>query len=118
MTSSEIIKVILLGESKVGKTSILYQYQEGKFNPDVQPSNTAQFFRKELNLADKGKATLDIWDMSGATKYRSLAKIFLKDALWNFYSLYFDKEYEDIQLSEDILKSEDSDKMSKKLIIK
>ena len=80
MTSSEIIKVVLLGESKVGKTSILYQYQEGKFNPDVQPSNTAQFFRKELNLADKGKATLDIWDMSGATKYRSLAKIFLKDA--------------------------------------
>lgn len=45
-------------------------------------------------------------------------KIFLKDALWNFYSLYFDKEYEDIQLSEEILKSEDSDKMSKKLIIK
>ena len=80
MTSSEIIKVVLLGESKVGKTSILYRYQEGKFNPDIQPSNSAQFFRKELNLADKGKATLDIWDMAGATKYRSLAKIFLKDA--------------------------------------
>ena len=80
MTSSEIIKVVLLGETKVGKTSILYRYQEGKFNPDIQPSNTAQFFRKELNLADKGKATLDIWDMAGATKYRFLANIFLKDA--------------------------------------
>ena len=80
MTSSEIIKVVLLGESKVGKTSILYRYQEGKFNPEIQPSNTAQFFRKELNLADKGKTTLDIWDVAGATKYRNLAKIFLKDA--------------------------------------
>ena len=80
MTSSEITKVILLGESKVGKTSIFNQYKDGKFNPDIQPSDTAFFIRKELNLADKGKTTLDIWDVAGATKYRNLAKIFLKDA--------------------------------------
>ena len=80
MTSSEIIKVVLLGESKVGKTSIFNQYKDGKFNPDIQPSDTAFFIRKELNLADKGKTTLDIWDVAGATKYRNLAKIFLKDA--------------------------------------
>ena len=80
MSSSEITKVILLGESKVGKTSIFNQYKDGKFNPDIQPSDTAFFIRKELNLADKGKTTLDIWDVAGATKYRNLAKIFLKDA--------------------------------------
>ena len=71
---------MFLGESKVGKTSILNLYKDGKFNPDIQPSLTSVFFRKEVNLADKGNITLDIWDTSGATKYRNLAKIFLKDA--------------------------------------
>ena len=55
-------------------------YLNGKFNPEIQPSQTAQFFRKEVNLPDKGVTTLDNWDFSGATKYRNLAKIFLKDA--------------------------------------
>ena len=80
MSSPEPIKVVFIGESKVGKSSILDMYLNGKFNPEIQPSQTAQFFRKEVNLADKGNITLDIWDTSGATKYRNLAKIFLKDA--------------------------------------
>ena len=80
MSSPEPIKVVFTGESKVGKSSILDLYINGKFNPEIQPSSTAQFFRKEVNLADKGNITLDIWDTSGATKYRNLAKIFLKDA--------------------------------------
>ena len=80
MSSPEPIKVVFIGESKVGKSSILDMYLNGKFNPEIQPSSTAQFFRKEVNLADKGNITLDIWDTSGATKYRNLAKIFLKDA--------------------------------------
>ena len=80
MSSPEPIKVVFIGESKVGKSSILDMYLNGKFNPEIQPSSTAQFFRKEVNLADKGNITLDIWDTSGATKYRNLAKIFLQDA--------------------------------------
>ena len=80
MSSPEPIKVVFTGESKVGKSSIQDLYINGKFNPEIQPSSTAQFFRKEVNLADKGNITLDIWDTSGATKYRNLAKIFLKDA--------------------------------------
>ena len=80
MSSPELIKVVSTGESKVGKSSIQDLYINGKFNPEIQPSSTAQFFRKEINLADKGNITLDIWDTSGATKYRNLAKIFLKDS--------------------------------------
>ena len=80
MSSPEPIKVVFTGESKVGKSSIQDLYINGKFNPEIQPSSTAQFFRKEVNFADKGNITLDIWDTSGATKYRNLAKIFLKDA--------------------------------------
>ena len=80
MSSSEPIKIVFIGESKVGKSTILDLYKNGKFNPDIQPSLTSQFFRKEINLADKGNITLDNWDTSGATKYRNLAKIFLKDA--------------------------------------
>ena len=43
---------MFLGESKVGKTSILNLYKDGKINPDIQPSLTSVFFRKEVNLTE------------------------------------------------------------------
>ena len=41
MSSPEPIKVVLTGESKVGKSSIQDLYINGKFNPEIQPSSTA-----------------------------------------------------------------------------
>ena len=80
MSSSEVFKVVFLGESMVGKTNILSQFNQGKFNPVSQQSLTAQFFRKEISLPDKSTITFDLWDTPGQKKYRSLLKIFFKDA--------------------------------------
>ena len=80
MTSPEILKIVLLGESKVGKTCIMNQYFQGKFDPDIPPSTTPSMSRKEINFLDNTKITADTWDTPGLTKYRSLAKIFFKDA--------------------------------------
>ena len=80
MSSSEVFKVVFLGESMVGKTNILYQFNEGKFHPDSQQSLTAQFIRKEISLPDKSTITFDLWDTAGLEKYRAIAKVFFKDA--------------------------------------
>ena len=79
--SPETIKVVLLGESGVGKTSIISQFISGVFDANVISSITAQFISKTVEYKDIGKSLrFDIWDTAGQEKFRSLAKIFYKDA--------------------------------------
>ena len=80
MSSSGPSKIVFIGESKVGKSSILLQYIEGAFNPEMPTSLTAQFYRKDVKLPDNNSLTFDLWDTAGLEKYRSLAKLFFKEA--------------------------------------
>ena len=75
------VKVVLLGESGVGKTSIISRFTTNKFNPRCPTSVSAQFISKKMEFPHYSKILkFDIWDTVGQEKYRSLAKIFYKDA--------------------------------------
>ena len=77
----EPVKVVLLGESGVGKTSIITQFTSNQFNPRVPTSVSAKFVSKIIDFPKYNKKIkFDIWDTVGQEKYRSLAKIFYKDA--------------------------------------
>ena len=81
MSEPESIKVVLLGESGVGKTSIISQFTTHKFDPHRETSLSAQFISKTIDFPDLGQSIkFDICDTVGQEKYRSLAKIFYKDA--------------------------------------
>ena len=77
--SSEPIKIVLLGETSVGKTSIITRFTQNSFNPNTLSSLNAQFVTKTIEINSE-KITFDLWDTAGQEKYRSLAKIFYKDA--------------------------------------
>ena len=75
------VKVVLLGESGVGKTSIITQFISKKFNQRCPTSVSAQFISKIIKFPEYSKnLKFDIWDTVGQEKYRSLTKIFYKDA--------------------------------------
>jgi len=81
MSSAESVKVVLLGESGVGKTSIINQFTTGTFDPEVVTSISAQYVSKTVEYENFQKAIkFDIWDTAGQEKYRALAKIFYKEA--------------------------------------
>ena len=80
MENTNPYKVVLLGESGVGKTCIIAQFTSGTFDANTVTSLTAQFIRKTMEFADDKRIIFDIWDTAGQEKYRSLAKIFYKDA--------------------------------------
>ena len=69
-SGAESLKVVLLGESGVGKTSIISQLMEQEYN-DEQTST--------MNFGDKALC-FEIWDTAGQEKYRALTKMFYKDA--------------------------------------
>ena len=73
------IKLILLGDTGVGKTAIMRRYYEDKFSPLAQSTHSANFFEKELIINDK-KIILELWDTAGQEEYRSLTKIFVKNS--------------------------------------
>ena len=81
MSNIETVKCVLLGESSVGKTSIINQFTENMFDADVVSNSTAQFVTKIVEYDEFKKALkFEIWDTAGQERFRSLAKIFYKDA--------------------------------------
>ncbi len=76
----EIIKVVLIGESGVGKTSIIQRYVNDVYDPNQLLSSSAQFITKTVELNDEQSIKFDVWDTAGQEKFRALAKIFYKDA--------------------------------------
>ena len=77
----ESAKVVLLGEAGVGKTCIIKQFVEKTFDQNILSSLSAQFISKTIEYIDFGKAIkFDIWDTVGEERFRSIAKIFYKDA--------------------------------------
>ena len=76
----ESFKVVLVGESGVGKTSIITQFIDQTFQEDQQSTTGGTFSTKSV-VCDNGKTLkFEIWDTAGQERYRSLTKMFYKDA--------------------------------------
>ena len=73
-------KIVLLGETGVGKTSIITRYIANSFSQVVMTSTGSSFFSKKIEINDNKRVKLQIWDTAGQEKYRSLAKIFYQSA--------------------------------------
>ena len=80
MSEVESFKVVLVGESGVGKTSIITQFIDQTFQEDQQSTTGGTFSTKSVQC-DNGKILkFEIWDTAGQERYRSLTKMFYKDA--------------------------------------
>ena len=74
-------KVVLIGESGVGKTSIISRYISNTFSSVLVATPGANFTTKTIFLQDENQSIkFEIWDTAGQEKYRALAKVFYKNA--------------------------------------
>ena len=71
-------KMILIGDSGVGKTSIINRYLN-EFQKNISPTICISFFNK-IEIINDYKIKFQIWDTVGQEKYRSLNSLFFKDA--------------------------------------
>ena len=76
----EFYKVVLIGQSGVGKTCIIDQYINGKFDINTMSTISSQYIRKTIEFPDGKAVTFNIFDTAGQEKYRALTRIFYKDA--------------------------------------
>ena len=90
-------KTIIVGNSGVGKTSIIQRYLR-KFNPNEKSTVGASFTNKEEII--NGKTILfEIWDTAGQERFRSINSIFYQDACVCIltYDITQKKSFEDLK---------------------
>ena len=75
-------KVVLLGESGVGKTSIISRFINDTFEEGLVTTTGASYAGKDMVFKDFNNQVVkfEIWDTAGQEKYRSLTQIFYKDS--------------------------------------
>ena len=73
-------KIVLVGNSGVGKTCIATRYKEGKFTADHKATVGASYFQKNFSFPDGSTLKLHIWDTAGQEKFKSVAPLYYKDA--------------------------------------
>ena len=76
----ESIKIVLIGESGVGKTSIICQFIDQVFADDRQSTIGGTFSTKIVKWGEGKELRLEIWDTAGQERYRSVTNMFYKDA--------------------------------------
>lgn len=67
-------KIILLGDSGVGKTSIIKKFINNEFNEDIKCTIDINFLYKSIKIDKNLYTKLKIYDTAGQEKYRSLIK--------------------------------------------
>ncbi|XP_055904171.1 ras-related protein rab7 [Eupeodes corollae] len=74
-----LLKVIILGDSSVGKTSLMNQYVNKRFSNQYKATIGADFLTKEIVVDDR-VVTMQIWDTAGQERFQSLGVAFYRGA--------------------------------------
>jgi small GTP-binding protein len=74
------VKVMLLGDSGVGKTCILMQFRDGLFLSGNFISTVGIDFRNKVVTVDQTRVKLQIWDTAGQERFRSVTHAYYRDA--------------------------------------
>ena len=94
------IKLAIIGDSAVGKTNFIFRFIDNLFSSSYVTTVGFDYKSKIVKLPkSKKRVKIQIWDTAGQEKYRSLAKIFYKDAriIILVYSIENLKSYESLK---------------------
>ena len=74
-----LFKLILIGDSCVGKSNILLKYLKNEFDPNSRATVGVEFGTKNIIINNK-KIKIQIWDTAGQERYRSITSAYYKGA--------------------------------------
>ena len=74
---SEVIKLVVIGDLGVGKTSIIRRYVESDYSPEYRISVQLDFKQKQVSLGDR-KLNLQLWDVRILSLINFMKNITLK----------------------------------------
>ncbi len=75
-----VIKITLLGEKNVGKTSLVYRFIENKFRENYKATLGVNLLKKDMDIGGYGGVSAQIWDLGGQESFKSLRSLYLEGA--------------------------------------
>ena len=79
MATQSNLKIPIIGDSGVGKSSLLLRYTDDAFDPEQAPTIGVDFRAKTISV-DGHRAKLSIWDTAGQERFRTLTPSFYRGA--------------------------------------
>lgn len=73
-------KVVIAGDSGVGKTSLLRRYVDDMYDESTIMTVGVDFFFKQLDIDNLGTASLQLWDLGGQERFRHLMENYVMGA--------------------------------------
>ena len=113
------IQLIVVGESCVGKTSLLYKYSQGFFTQEHLATVGIEFFTKEEEINGR-KIRVKIWDTAGQELYKSITKNFYRnsDGVIIVYDVTDRESFEKVQeWVQSISENTDTEKNIQKVLV-
>ena len=94
-----LMKFILIGNSGVGKSCLLFQFIEDKFKTGLEPTIGIEFGTKVLNIDNK-VVRLQIWDSAGQENYRSITRSYYRNTICALliYDISSRRSFDDIKI--------------------
>jgi len=74
------VKLVLLGNASVGKSSILQRFASEIYTEHKPPTVGAAFITKTITVDKRRQVKMDIWDTAGQEKYRSMTPLYYRGA--------------------------------------
>lgn len=79
-SSGRPLKICLLGEGRVGKTSILLRFVKGDFDDRQTSTISASCFDKSIPIGGGESARVSLWDTAGQERFHALGPLYYRDA--------------------------------------
>mmetsp|Transcript_26422 Transcript_26422/g.53054 ORF Transcript_26422/g.53054 Transcript_26422/m.53054 type:complete len:234 (-) Transcript_26422:306-1007(-) len=76
-----IFKIVLLGDSGVGKSNLVFRFTKNEFNKDSKSTIGVEFATKTVQIEDDKLVKAQIWDTAGQERYRSIASSYYRGAV-------------------------------------
>jgi small GTP-binding protein len=74
------LKIILVGPSNVGKTSLIASFFDKPFDASPLPTVSPAYMFREVTRSDGVPVCLQIWDTAGQERYHSVSQLFFREA--------------------------------------
>ena len=108
-----IFKIVLIGDTSVGKTNILSKYLKGEFDPKSKSTVGVEFGVKNFKI-ENNIVKVQIWETAGEERYRSITNAYYKGAKGSLliYDITNKKSFENIEKWISDLKANTGDNIS------
>ena len=86
-------RVIIIGNTQVGKTALLNRFVDKTYSPTTSSTVTPVFSPSQIETSSGTVVSLQLWDTAGQEKYQAVGKVFYRNA--NYAVICFESSDDD-----------------------